>query len=286
MRQSKNTLMGSKDNCLVSVILPTFNRCQIIEQSINSVLRQTYRNLELIVVNDGSSDGTSKVLERLQVGDSRLRIIENSPNIGLPSSRNKGVLASRGSLIFFSEDDLLLDDNCVSTLVASFLSLNDPDNNVGAIGPRLISVPAQANSQQEVVFVNPLTKDIRVNFQLDTGQPERVIFLHSCSLIRRDALLKVGGYERNLYMGIFSREESDFYFRLRNNSFNLFFEPKAITYHHSGGLGGCILLSKVKGEFYNVRNHLFYLLRFYGLSTVVFFPSFLLFYFLEKFRGS
>jgi len=286
VRQSKNTLMGSKDNCLVSVILPTFNRCQIIEQSINSVLRQTYHNLELIVVNDGSSDGTSKVLERLRVGDSRLRIIENSPNIGLPSSRNKGVLASRGSLIFFSEDDLLLDDNCVSTLVASFLSLNDLDNNVGAIGPRLISVPAQANSQQEVVFVNPLTKDIRVNFQLDTGQPERVMFLHSCSLIRRDALLKVGGYERNLYMGSFSREESDFYFRLRNNSFNLFFEPKAITYHHSGGLGGCILSSKVKGEFYNVRNHLFYLLRFYGLSTVVFFPSFLLFYFLEKFRGS
>jgi len=286
VRQSKNTLMGSKDNCLVSVILPTFNRCQIIEQSINSVLRQTYRNLELIVVNDGSSDGTSKVLERLRVCDSRLRIIENSPNIGLPSSRNKGVLASRGSLIFFSEDDLLLDDNCVSTLVGSFLSLNDLDNNVGAIGPRLISVPTEANSQQEVVFVNPFTKDIRVNFQLDTGQPERVMFLHSCSLIRRDALLKVGGYERNLYMGSFSREESDFYFRLRNNSFNLFFEPKAITYHHSGGLGGCILSSKVKGEFYNVRNHLFYLLRFYGLSTVVFFPSFLLFYFLEKFRGS
>jgi glycosyltransferase involved in cell wall biosynthesis len=278
--------MDSKDNCLVSVVLPTFNRCKIIEQSINSVLRQTYRNLELIVINDGSSDGTTEVLQRLGVSDRRLRIIENSPNIGLPSSRNKGVLASNGSLIFFSEDDLLLDENCISTLVRSFLSLRDLNQNVGAIGPRLVSVPAQANPQQEVVFVNPLTKDIRVNFQIDTGQPERVMFLHSCSLILRDALLKVGGYDRNLYIGSFSREESDFYFRLRNIGFNLFFEPKAITYHHFGGLGGCILSSKLKGEFYNVRNHLFYLLRFYGMSTVVFFPSFLLFYFLEKFRGS
>jgi glycosyltransferase involved in cell wall biosynthesis len=276
----------SENKCLVSVILPTYNRCQIVKQSINSVLKQTYSNLELIVVNDGSSDGTSELLKLLQIRDSRLRIIENYPNIGLPSSRNKGVLASHGSMIFFSEDDLVLDENCISILVNSFFYLNELNQNVGAIGPRLINVPFKANSQQQVVVINPLTKDIRVNFELDKSQPERVMFLHSCSLILRSALVSVGGYERRLYKGSFSREESDFYFRLRNRGFHLFYEPKAITFHHFGGLGGCILSSKLKGEYYNVRNHLFYLLRFYGLSTGLFFPSFLLTYLFEKFKGS
>ena len=215
MLQSKSMLVDavSENKSLVSVILPTYNRCQIIEQSINSVLKQTYSNLELIVVNDGSSDGTTDLLKLLQIRDTRLRIIENCPNIGLPSSRNKGVLASRGSLVFFSEDDLVLDDNCISILVNSFFFLNRLNKNVGAIGPRLINVPFGANYQQQVVVVNPVTKDISVNFQLSFPKPERVLFLHSCSLIRRDALLSSGGYERKLYKGSFSREESDFYFR-------------------------------------------------------------------------
>ena len=69
MLQSKSMLVDavSENKSLVSVILPTYNRCQIIEQSINSVLKQTYSNLELIVVNDGSSDGTTDLLKLLQI---------------------------------------------------------------------------------------------------------------------------------------------------------------------------------------------------------------------------
>jgi len=270
---------------LVSIILPTYNRCQIIERSINSVLRQNYSNIELIIVNDGSTDKTVHILEKIRLMDRRVKVYNNFCKIGLPSSRNRGLLCSRGDLIFFSEDDLILDNCCISTLVSSLRQLEKVERKVGAVGPRLISVPHLDIKLPQVVFVNPITKDIKVNFEINTYQPVEVPFLHSCSLIRRDALLTVGGYESKLYKGSYSREETDFYFRLRRKGYRLFFESNAIAYHHSGGLGGCILPSKFVGEFYNVRNHFLYLARFYGLSTVFYFPSFLAFYLFDKLKG-
>jgi GT2 family glycosyltransferase len=207
--------------------------------------------------------------------------------MGLPASRNKGVSLSDGSLIFFSEDDLVLDDNCILTLVNSLGSLDKANRPVGAVGPRLITFPRhQPNEQRLVVSINPITRDIKCDFELNTRKPIEVETLHSCSIIRRNALLSVGGFESRLYKGSFSREETDFYFRLRRKGYSLFFEPHAIAYHYSGGPGGCILPSKLSGEYYNVRNHLMYSVRFYGISTLLVFPAFIGAYLIRKWRGS
>jgi len=271
---------------LVSVILPTYNRCQIIERSIKSIFEQTYRNLEMVIVNDGSSDGTPIVLERLMILDDRMKVVNNPYRMGLPASRNKGVSFSSGSLIFFSEDDLILDNNCISILVNSLRSLDRMNGQVAAVGPCLITFPQlRSNKQRYVVSISPITRDIYCNFELDIDQSVDVELLHSCSLIRRSALLSVGGFESRLYKGSYSREETDFYFRLRRKGYSLFFEPHAIAYHYSGGLGGCILPSKLSGEYYNVRNHLMYSVRFYGISALLVFPVFIGAYLIRKWRG-
>jgi glycosyltransferase involved in cell wall biosynthesis len=271
---------------LVSVILPTYNRYQIIERSIKSIFEQTYTNLEIVIVDDGSSDRTASVLENLAILDDRMKVVHNSCRLGLPASRNKGVSLSGGSLIFFSEDDLVLDDSCISTLVNSLSSLDKANRPVGAVGPRLISFPRRRpNEQRHVVSISPITRDIKCNFELNTRKSIEVELLHSCSLIRRNALLSVGGFESRLYKGSYSREETDFYFRLRRKGYSLFFEPHAIAYHYSGGLGGCILPSKLSGEYYNVRNHLMFSVRFYGISTLLVFPASIGTYLTGKWRG-
>ena len=61
---------------LVSIVLPTFNRCDLLMDSIKSCLNQTYENLELIVVNDGSTDDTGKVVKEISEKDGRLKLIE------------------------------------------------------------------------------------------------------------------------------------------------------------------------------------------------------------------
>lgn len=90
---------------LVSVLLPTYNRAYIVEQAIDSVLRQTYPEIELIVVDDGSTDGTRALVERViaQHG-SRVRYI-HQPNGGLAAARNAGLAAARGEFIAFQDSD-------------------------------------------------------------------------------------------------------------------------------------------------------------------------------------
>ncbi len=88
---------------LVSVIIPTFNRENSIVRSVESVLKQTYKNLEVIVVDDGSSDGTLSCLEKVQ--DARLRVVSMPVNGGAPAARNYGISLAKGAYIALQDSD-------------------------------------------------------------------------------------------------------------------------------------------------------------------------------------
>jgi glycosyltransferase involved in cell wall biosynthesis len=93
-------------NELVSIILPTYNRLELLKEAIDSVLKQTYTNLELIVIDDGSSDETRSYVENHL--DKRIRFISQE-NMGRSSARNAGFLECKGELIsFIDSDDLYL----------------------------------------------------------------------------------------------------------------------------------------------------------------------------------
>lgn len=90
---------------LISVILPTYNSFNTLERAINSVLNQTYRNLELIVCDDRSNDNTLKVLKDVSKRDSRMRYIINKNNSGAGFSRNEAIKISIGNYIAFIDSD-------------------------------------------------------------------------------------------------------------------------------------------------------------------------------------
>ena len=93
----------------LSVVLPTFNRAHLIGRAIQSVLCQSYRDFELIVVDDGSNDGTDEVVN--SIDDSRLRYLRHDTNKGGNAARNTGVKAARAPYVAFqdSDDEWLLD---------------------------------------------------------------------------------------------------------------------------------------------------------------------------------
>lgn len=105
---------------LVSVIIPTYNASGFILETIHSVLHQSHSNIEVIVVNDGSTDDTTPVLE--SVKDNRLKIY-NRTNHGVSASRNFGLENAAGDyVVFFDSDDLMLDGFIKSRV--SFLQQN------------------------------------------------------------------------------------------------------------------------------------------------------------------
>jgi glycosyltransferase involved in cell wall biosynthesis len=88
---------------LVSVILPTYNRAHLIERAVRSVLNQSFRDLELLVMDDASTDDSDEVLRR--IGDPRIRHIRSASRLGPAAQRNRGIEAARGTLIAFQDSD-------------------------------------------------------------------------------------------------------------------------------------------------------------------------------------
>jgi len=88
----------------VSVILPTFNRVQLVERAIRSVLSQTTQSIELIIVDDGSTDGSAELIHGLSNGDTRMRYVHQT-NQGLASARNTGVAYASGRYVTFIDSD-------------------------------------------------------------------------------------------------------------------------------------------------------------------------------------
>lgn len=107
------------DNCLVSVIMPSYNAEKTIGRAIDSVLNQSYSNFELIVVNDGSKDKTADVVNSFH--DQRIRLV-NQPNMGLSGARNSGLSYARGEFVTFIDSDDWYDVNILNQLVRSAIA--------------------------------------------------------------------------------------------------------------------------------------------------------------------
>jgi glycosyltransferase involved in cell wall biosynthesis len=95
---------ASFESPLISVVLPTLNRAALLPGSIESVLNQTERNLELIVVDDGSSDSTGEIIARYAQHDSRITWVRQQ-NLGLPRGLNNGFRLARGEFFTWTSDD-------------------------------------------------------------------------------------------------------------------------------------------------------------------------------------
>ncbi len=112
----------------ISVVIPTYNRPELLNNSINSVLSQTYRDFELIVIDDCSSDNTPDVLEGFR--DERLRVIRNSSNKGIAAVRNISVSNSQGKYIAFLDDD---DEWLPDKLEKQLKIMEDGPDNLGCV---------------------------------------------------------------------------------------------------------------------------------------------------------
>lgn len=93
-----------KDTPLISCIIPTHNRALKVKTAIESVLSQTYRNIELLIIDDQSVDNTKEVVELISLIDKRVKYLLN-PNKGANNARNFGILNAKGEYIAFLDDD-------------------------------------------------------------------------------------------------------------------------------------------------------------------------------------
>ncbi|HJH49587.1 glycosyltransferase family 2 protein, partial [Merdimonas faecis] len=96
------------ENLIISIIIPVYNTGNYLQECIDSVRQQSYKSLELIFINDGSTDNSSAILDKAAESDPRIKVIEQE-NSGLSAARNRGMREASGDYIMFLDSDDWLD---------------------------------------------------------------------------------------------------------------------------------------------------------------------------------
>lgn len=110
-------------NPLISIIVPFYNQEQYLERCINSILNQTYKNLQIILIDDGSTDSSFSICENYKLSDNRIILIKQN-NQGVSSARNKGLSLATGDFITFVDGDDWIDINTYEKAIHCYKTTN------------------------------------------------------------------------------------------------------------------------------------------------------------------
>jgi glycosyltransferase involved in cell wall biosynthesis len=165
-QSSEKKMTQSQENPLVSVIIPCLNRETLVGQAIESALNQTYQNLEVIVVNDGSTDGTENVVLSYTEKTSRVRYFKHEVNKGIPAARNTGIRSSLGQYVAFLDSDDMWLPNKIEAQLQIFCQ--DAEEEVGVVW---------SNAYYTDQLGNTKTSDAEV--------PDDLAYLSGLNLLRR-----------------------------------------------------------------------------------------------------
>ena len=170
---------------VVTVLMSVYNGGRFLRDAVNSILRQSFVELEFIVVDDGSVDGSSDVLTSIASTDRRVRIL-SQPNRGLVAALNLGLKLARGAYVArMDADDVAIDTRLERQL--HFMSLNP---NVAVLGGAVEIIDARSLPVGRLTFP---TGDLQIKNELQQGACP---LCHPAVLMRTDAVRAVGGYRR------------------------------------------------------------------------------------------
>lgn len=114
----------NKGKVTVSVIIPIYNTAKYLKKCIESVLNQTFEDIEVICVNDCSSDDSPEILKEYSLSDNRIKIINFSENRGVSIARNEGLNIAKGEFIYFMDSDDWLDENYIEEMFGKIKAQN------------------------------------------------------------------------------------------------------------------------------------------------------------------
>lgn len=182
----------------VSVVMPVYNGGKYIKKSVNSILNQSFKDFELIVINDGSIDETSKFLKTVK--DKRLKVINNHENLGLVPSLNKGLKVAKGQYIARADADDINDPKRFEKQV-NFLEQHLDYCLVGSAADLI----DEKGKKIGIESYSLSDSEIRVELL------KRNCIIHPTAMMRTDAVRNVGGYRNFFNKGA---EEYDLWFRM------------------------------------------------------------------------
>lgn len=214
----------------ISIIVPVYNVEQYLDECIKSILKQSYKNFELILINDGSNDNSGKICDYFASIDKRIRVIHTN-NQGVSASRNKGIRYSNGDYIMFCDSDDWIEYNLIESLYENIQSSNSDIIFSGLyrdiyVGEEKIKNLSYGISDEIIVNMKEFHKYLRYVMETLKGA-----FSSPCAKLYNAKIIK----DKKLYFNenMVCHEDLDFNLRFIQNSNKLHF-TKDIKYHYRG----------------------------------------------------
>lgn len=202
---------------LVTVLVVTWNRKDDVLETIRSVYGQTYRNLEIIVVDNGSTDGTVALLRETYP---EVKVIALDRNVGVSAGRNAGIKASRGDIIFCLDSDASPASDALANLVHRF----ERDPQIGVINSKIVNTSTKELDGGPGWVYSEKQKARQDSEFLSWS------FSEGGAAIRREVLDRVGLFWEPLFFGCEGQELS---LRVWDAGYKVLYYPKAIVYHRA-----------------------------------------------------
>lgn len=203
---------------LVSIIIPVYNSASYVEEAVNSALKQTYQHVEVIVVDDGSTDNSFSLVR--QIKDPRLRLFSQI-NQGACAARNRGIAEAQGEFIKFLDSDDVLYPDAVATQMKQQTEMGENEVVFGDFD--------FIDEDGKVFYQNSFDEDAYLSMNQDLWFIKNWEMLITCPLHKRDYLLAHKGFDIRLRSG----QESFLHLKLSINGVKFAYKPCRIFGYRS-----------------------------------------------------
>jgi len=241
----------AKELPLVSILIVNWNGKKHLKEALGSIKRITHKNYEVIIVDQGSNDGSVSYIKKRHP---YVKLVEIKENLGFAGGNNVGVKYARGKYILFLNNDTKLEPDFLTYLVGAIA-----EKGVGVVQPKILFYDG-AEIQSTGSF---LTKS---GFLFHRGygaprdsynEPDYIFSANGSSMLVRRALIeRIGLFDEDFFAYF---EESDFCWRAWNAGYKVKYEPRAVVYHKGGQTSKALANDFV--QFHSFKNRLCSILK-------------------------
>lgn len=205
----------NREEDLVSIIIPMYNSSNYIKKTLESILRQTYTCIEVILIDDGSTDDSFSVAYEFCARNSTIHLFQQE-NHGVSYTRNKGIDYAKGKFICFVDADDIIDNNYIEILREAYMEY--PEVDMVICGLRIV----KADNQLCVSKITHQRKLISINQQYNFSPPFQ--HLSACGVLYKRELIENIRFETDLYIG----EDALFHNQVLLKCQNILFLPDCL----------------------------------------------------------
>ena len=210
-----------------SIIIPVCNKVELTQQCLTALASATTEvSFEVIIVDNGSTDGTKEFLGELK-GD--VQVIQNEENLGFAKACNQGAQAARGKYLVFLNNDTIPQAQWLNPLVSEV----DEHPEVGIVGSKLLYADGSVQ-HAGVIFMRSITTAYHIYrsaLSTDPGVNQRRVFqavTAACMLIRRELFEEAHGFDEAFINGF---EDVDLCLKVREKGYQVIYQPRSVVYH-------------------------------------------------------